>query len=68
MSVAKPVELADLREQKLSPEVLTEATSRIMDAIAAELAQLREEPVPELRWDMKAGERRPIQHPLPPPE
>jgi len=68
VSVGKPVELADLREQKLSPEVLTEATSRIMDAIAAELAQLRNEPVPELRWDMKAGERRPIQHPLPPPE
>lgn len=68
IAVGEPVDLDDLRGRELTPAVLTEATSRIMDAIATQLAQLRGEEVPELRWDMKAKELRPIEHPLPPPE
>ncbi len=65
VAVGEPVDLDDLRQLDMSQDVLDEATSRIMDAIAQELAQLRNEPVPVERWDMKAKELRPIHHPIP---
>jgi 1-acyl-sn-glycerol-3-phosphate acyltransferase len=67
VSVGPPVDLDDLRGRALDADVLTEATSRIMDAIAGQLAFLRGERVPRDRWSLKQGRRLPIEHPLPPP-
>lgn len=51
-----PVDLDDLRSEKLTPAVLREATSRIMDAITALLAEIRDEEPPAERFDpRKAG-------------
>ncbi|MDQ4007626.1 MAG: 1-acyl-sn-glycerol-3-phosphate acyltransferase [Actinomycetota bacterium] len=49
--VGEPVDLADLRAQKLSPKVLREATDRIMAAITALLEEVRGEQAPVLRFD-----------------
>jgi 1-acyl-sn-glycerol-3-phosphate acyltransferase len=49
--VGDPVDLSDLREQPLSPPVLREATDRIMAAVTALLAEIRQEPAPEQRFD-----------------
>ncbi len=54
-----PVDLADLYDEEPTTEVLTVATNRIMDAITAELAQLRGEAPPAERWSMKAEARQP---------
>jgi 1-acyl-sn-glycerol-3-phosphate acyltransferase len=57
--VGDPVDLADLTARvaenggTLSPEVLHEATDRIMDAITALVADLRGEPAPAERFDPK---------------
>jgi 1-acyl-sn-glycerol-3-phosphate acyltransferase len=51
-----PVELDDLRSQKPTPVVLRQATDRIMDAITAQLAEIRGEQPPPERFDpRKAG-------------
>lgn len=51
-----PVDLDDLRGQRLTPQVLREATERIMDHIAALLADIRGEQPPPERFDpRKAG-------------
>ncbi len=47
----EPVQLADLAGGKLSPEVLTEATERVMAAITAELEVIRAERAPAVRFD-----------------
>lgn len=52
-----PVDLTDLRDRPLSEEVLAEATDRILDAITALVAQLRQETPPAGRWDPAAGIR-----------
>lgn len=46
-----PVPLDDLREVPLTTAVLTEATARIMDAITALVAELRQEQPPTVRFD-----------------
>jgi 1-acyl-sn-glycerol-3-phosphate acyltransferase len=49
-----PVDLDDLREAEMSPEVLREATSRIMSAITALLEEIRGEQAPAERFDARA--------------
>lgn len=46
-----PVDLDDLRDLPLTRTVLSEATERIMRAIAADVAVLRGEPAPAVLWD-----------------
>jgi 1-acyl-sn-glycerol-3-phosphate acyltransferase len=47
----EPVPLDDLRELPMTAAVLTEATARIMDAITALVAELRQQPPPAVRFD-----------------
>ena len=59
MKAGDPVDLDDLRGKPLTPDVLRQATDRIMDALTAQLADLRpgEQP-PAVRFDpRKAGVR-----------
>jgi len=58
-----PVDLDDLRDQPLTPEVLHEATSRIMDAITRLLEDIRGEPAPEVRFDPRTMGVREIGNP-----
>ena len=58
-----PVDLDDLRGRALTPEVLDEATDRIMDAITALLEELRGERAPEDRFDPRTAGVRPIGNP-----
>ena len=53
VNIGEPVDLDDLRELPISSEVLTEATTRIIDDITALLAQLRGEAPPDQRIDFK---------------
>lgn len=46
-----PVDLDDLRGRPVTKELLDEATRRIIDAITAQVAVLRGEPAPSVRWD-----------------
>ena len=41
VKAGKPVDLADLYDQEITGELLKIATSRIMDAITKELAEIR---------------------------
>ncbi|MGZ4633368.1 MAG: lysophospholipid acyltransferase family protein [Actinomycetes bacterium] len=50
-----PVDLDDLRGKPLTPEVLHEATDRIMDAITVLLEDLRGEKAPAVRFDSKTA-------------
>lgn len=59
----EPVDLDDLRGRPLTPEVLAEATDRIMDAITALLEELRGERAPVDRFDPRAAGVRPIGNP-----
>lgn len=47
------VELDDLRARPVSTATLQQATDRIMDRITEQLAQLRDEPPPARRWDIR---------------
>lgn len=53
LSVGPPVDLDDLRGRELSAEVLSEATTRIMDSLTAQLAHIRGEEAPEERVDYR---------------
>lgn len=48
-----PVDLDDLRSAPLTPAVLREATARVMDAITALVAELRDEEAPAERLDLR---------------
>jgi 1-acyl-sn-glycerol-3-phosphate acyltransferase len=48
--VGDPVDLDDLRDQPVSAETLAAATDRIMDAITALVAELRQQPPPPERF------------------
>ena len=63
MKAGDPVMLDDLRDRQLSPDVLREATDRIMDALTALLADLREEEPPATRFDPRAAGVREIGNP-----
>lgn len=49
--VGDPVDLSDLRGRANEPAALSEATTRLMDAITALLAELRDEKAPKERWN-----------------
>ena len=59
MRAGAPVPLDDLRGRPIDMGVLREATSRILDAITAELETVRGETAPEGRWDLHAAQRLP---------
>ena len=61
-----PVALEDLRRLEPTPEVLREATERIMDAITALLEDVRDETAPKERFDPRAAGVRRIGNPSPP--
>lgn len=46
-----PVDLDDLRGQPITPPILRQATDRILDAVAAQLGELRGELPPATRFD-----------------
>lgn len=52
-----PVPLDDLRALPMDQAVLAEATERILDAITALVAELRQESPPPGRWDTASGRR-----------
>ncbi|MFC6153454.1 lysophospholipid acyltransferase family protein [Nocardioides yefusunii] len=51
VQVGEPVDLDDLRGRELTPEVITEATERIMSAIVSLVEDLRGEKAPAERFD-----------------
>lgn len=55
MRVGPPVELDDLRARELDAAVLDEAADRILDAITAQLADIRQQPPPAVRHDPRAS-------------
>jgi 1-acyl-sn-glycerol-3-phosphate acyltransferase len=58
MQVGDPVDLGDLTVKERTPEIVQEATDRIMDAITALVEQIRGGTAPAERFDMrKAGVR-----------
>lgn len=54
VTAGPPVDLSDLYEQPMSRTVLQTATSRILGAITAIVADLRREPAPTERYDARA--------------
>ena len=63
MSAGTPVELDDLRAQELTPEVLAEATDRIMDDVTRLLEEIRGEQAPAERFDPRTAGVRAIGNP-----
>ncbi len=61
--VGDPVDLEDLRGQPLTPQVLHQATDRIMAAITALVEDLRGETAPPVRFDPKSSGVREIGNP-----
>jgi 1-acyl-sn-glycerol-3-phosphate acyltransferase len=58
MTAGPPVPLDELRARPLTPEVLREATNRIMDEVTRLLEEIRGEKAPEVRFDpRRAGVR-----------
>jgi 1-acyl-sn-glycerol-3-phosphate acyltransferase len=55
MSAGPPVDLADLRDRPLTPDVLREATRRIMDDVTGLLEGIRGEKAPVERFDPRAA-------------
>jgi 1-acyl-sn-glycerol-3-phosphate acyltransferase len=55
MKAGDPVDLDDLRGRRPTPDVLREATNRIMDALTVLLADLRQEPAPATRFDPRTA-------------
>jgi 1-acyl-sn-glycerol-3-phosphate acyltransferase len=53
MFAGPPVDLSDLYDRPLDSTVLREAMNRVMDAITELLAELRGEPAPEARFDLR---------------
>jgi len=51
MKVGDPVDLTDLLEKDRTPQVIAEATARIMAALTALVAEIRGEPAPVERFD-----------------
>jgi len=63
MMAGDPVDLEDLRDRQLTPDVLHEASNRIMDAITLQLAELRHEAPPATRFDPRVAGVREIGNP-----
>ncbi|MBO3663918.1 lysophospholipid acyltransferase family protein [Microbacterium stercoris] len=49
--IGDPIDLSDLKGRPTDPASITEATNRLMTAITALLAEIREEKAPDTRWD-----------------
>ncbi|ANJ26706.1 acyl-phosphate glycerol 3-phosphate acyltransferase [Agromyces aureus] len=49
--IGEPLDLSEYRGKPLDQATLLKATGELMDAIAALLAELRDEPAPAERWD-----------------
>ncbi|HHX47869.1 MAG TPA: 1-acyl-sn-glycerol-3-phosphate acyltransferase, partial [Brevibacterium sp.] len=49
--IGDPIDLSDLAGRENEPAALNEATRRLMDAITALVADLREEEAPAQRWN-----------------
>lgn len=60
MLLGPPVPLDDLRARPVTVEVARAATARIMAAITAGVARLRDEPAPHDVWDRARGRRVPL--------
>ncbi len=58
------VDLADLYELPITREVLEVATTRIMDAVTALVAELRGETPPADRWNFRTKRREPVRRSL----
>jgi 1-acyl-sn-glycerol-3-phosphate acyltransferase len=67
VTAGPPVDLDDYREGPLTPERLHEATARIMDAITAQLEEIRQEKAPAVRFDPRRAGVREIGNPHPKP-
>lgn len=63
MKAGDPVDLDDLRGAALTPEILKQATNRIMDALAQLLGDVRGEQPPATRFDPRAAGVRQIGNP-----
>jgi 1-acyl-sn-glycerol-3-phosphate acyltransferase len=63
MKAGDPVQLDDLRGKPLTPDVLREATNRIMNAVTELLEDLRGEKAPTTRFDPRAAGVRQIGNP-----
>ena len=55
LKAGDPVDLDDLRDQPMTPEVLHEATNRIMDDITSLLEEIRGEKAPAVRFDSRTA-------------
>ncbi|MFS0732788.1 lysophospholipid acyltransferase family protein [Microbacterium sp. 1P10UB] len=58
VAVGAPVDLSDLQGRHMSPAVLNEATTRLMNAITGLLEELRDEKAPAERWNPSAHGQR----------
>jgi len=73
LKAGEPVDLDDLRGKELTPDVLREASDRVMDAITRLLEDVRGQSAPAVRFDPRTagvrqignpnGPRRPRRHP-----
>lgn len=63
VSAGPPVDLDDLRGQPVTPELLREATRRIMDDVTALLESVRGERAPAERYDPRTSGVRPVGNP-----
>jgi 1-acyl-sn-glycerol-3-phosphate acyltransferase len=63
MKAGDPVDLDDLRGKQLTPDVLREATSRIMDAVTKLLEDVRGADAPAIRFDPRSAGVRQIGNP-----
>jgi 1-acyl-sn-glycerol-3-phosphate acyltransferase len=63
MTAGPPVELDDLRELPLTPEVLRQASDRIMDEVTRLLEEIRGEKAPAERFDPRTAGVREIGNP-----
>lgn len=63
MTAGPPVPLDDLRARGMTPEVLREATDRVMDEITALLEGIRGESAPSVRYDPRTSGVRPTGNP-----
>ena len=55
MTAGPPVSLEDLRARELTPQVLREATDRVMDEITRLLEEIRSEQAPAVRFDPRTS-------------
>jgi 1-acyl-sn-glycerol-3-phosphate acyltransferase len=63
MTAGPPVDLDDLRDRPLTPEVLRQATTRIMDEVTALLESIRGDAAPAERFDPRTAGVRLIGNP-----